>query len=476
MTKSKQGGRPRPKKRGPPRAAGASRQQPSPPPALDGLLESAAEQGLVAPRRPARSGQDGEPRQATKRESQEVPAAAATPEAPPHAGAEAPPTMAGTGSPGADALGAVVVHAAGADGCLEGAEGDALGLVATYELDETPDLPDAQSGQADYSIAVRFIGRRSGAVGNDPDDRFEQVEHVEGLPRGSGRVTVTTKVVGVRAGVWHVTAAGALHVPPTAADPRATPKRSRGLPVQETTSRTGLNPLLHGPGVLPFAWPVLVLLGVLLAVLTQALLLARSGATWRQALDISPVSALVGYLVAKTWYLVVHRQPLRDFLSAGTYIQGFVLGTFTTIAALLAATGRPVGSFLDASTPGLFLAMAVGRPGCFLGGCCAGRPTASRWGLWSSDRRVGVRRIPVQLLEAAMALTLSAVAFALELTVHLPVPGALFVGGVAAYTAGRQLLFPLRWEPRRTSAGRRLALAVSALTTAAAVAVSAAAA
>ena len=116
--------------------------------------------------------------------------------------------------------------------------------------------------------------------------------------------------------------------------------------------------------------------------------------------------------------------------------------------------------------------MAIGRPGCFLGGCCVGRPTASRWGLWSSDRRVAVRRIPVQLFEAAAALVLGLVALVLYLTVPLPVPGALFVGGVAAYTASRQLLFPLRREQRRTSSGRRLTLIASVLTVCAALAVS----
>ncbi len=248
------------------------------------------------------------------------------------------------------------------------------------------------------------------------------------------------------------------------------------LPKRELKTRTRLAPLLHGPGVWQAAWPVLVMLGVLAAVTTQALLLARAGGEWRAGLLVSVVAALVGYLAAKAWYLVLHRQHPRKFLVAGTCIQGFILGGFGTVAIALAATGTPVGTFLDATTPGLFFGMAIGRPGCFLGGCCAGRPTASRWGLWSSDRRVGVRRIPVQLMEAAMALALGGAALALVLIVPLPVPGALFVDGVATYTVGRQLLFPLRREPRRTSAGRLVTLVVAGLVAIAAMLVSAAAA
>lgn len=52
----------------------------------------------------------------------------------------------------------------------------------------------------------------------------------------------------------------------------------------------------------------------------------------------------------------------------------------------------------------LLITVTGGRPGRFFAGCCAGRPTASRSGLWSSDRVLAVRRIPVQLWEAATAL------------------------------------------------------------------------
>lgn len=365
----------------------------------------------------------------------------------------------------------VTAEAASAGGCTEGLKGDAVGLGVTYWFDSRDD----HTGP--YSVAVRFVGRRVGAEGSrDPRDRFERIERVDGLPCGNGRVAVNTSVVGVNAGQWHVTAVPVDADLPAPAGARS-PRRIRPrLPRRELTTRTRLAPLVHGPGVRQAAWPLLVLLGVAVALTTQALLLKRAGAEWRAGLVVSAVAVLVGYLTAKTWYLVLHRQHPRKFVSAGTCIQGFILGGFGTAAIALAATGIPVGTFLDATAPGLFFAIAIGRPGCFLGGCCAGRPTASRWGLWSSDRRVGVRRIPVQLMEAAMALALGFAVLALALAGPLPVPGALFVGGVATYTVGRQLLFPLRKEPRRTLAGRLVTLVASGLVAVAAVLVSAVAA
>lgn len=342
-----------------------------------------------------------------------------------------------------------------ADKLADGIEGIAVGLTATYWLDT-----EATSG----SIAVRFMGRRVGSTGQDPVDRFELTEVVAGLLPGSGRTSITTKVVGISPGEWQVTAAA---VAGTTLGGRAAP--GSRYPVSHLTIRTGLAPLMHGPGERQWAWPVLVLLGVLVALVMQALLLQRSTGRWGGALGLSVVAVLVGYLAAKTWYLVLHRQGLRKFVTAGTCIQGFLLGSFGTLTIGSLLTGASVGVMLDATTPGLFFAMAIGRPGCFLGGCCAGRPTASRWGLWSSDRRLGVRRIPVQLLEAATALTIAAGTLVLFLTVALPLAGALFIGAVATYTLGRQLLFPMRGEPRRTSTGRVLTLVAAAVVAAAAV-------
>ena len=133
------------------------------------------------------------------------------------------------------------------------------------------------------------------------------------------------------------------------------------------------------------------------------------------------------------------------------------------MAVAVAAFGLPMGTFLDASTPGLFLGMAIGRPGCFFTGCCVGRPTASRWGLWSSDRRLGIRRIPIQLVEAATALLIGIAALTFALAAQVPVRGAIFVGALTDYTLVRQLLFPLRAEPRTTSFGRTLTLVGCAL-------------
>lgn len=179
-------------------------------------------------------------------------------------------------------------------------------------------------------------------------------------------------------------------------------------------------------------------------------------------LVLSLAASLVGLAGAKVYYLVEHRRKRPSVLTAGMCIQGFILAAIATLVAGAAVAGVSIGRLLDATTPGLLFGMAIGRLGCFFGGCCAGRPTASQFGLWSSDRRLGLRRVPTQLMESAVALGI-ALATTAAVAAKVPAPaGIVFAGGMAAYTLGRQLLFPLRDLPRHTAAGRTVTTVTAA--------------
>ena len=60
-----------------------------------------------------------------------------------------------------------------------------------------------------------------------------------------------------------------------------------------------------------------------------------------------------------------------------------------------------------------------------------------------------------------MALTIGAVALLAAWSGIVDVAGAVFVAAIAAYTFGRQLLFPWRELPRKTMHGRTVAMAVT---------------
>jgi phosphatidylglycerol:prolipoprotein diacylglycerol transferase len=168
---------------------------------------------------------------------------------------------------------------------------------------------------------------------------------------------------------------------------------------------------------------------------------------------------VVGIVGAKVWFIVLHRHEHRI---EGWCIQGFIAGATLVATILLTVLAVPPGVFLDVTAPGLLLGVAVGRVGCFFAGCCGGPPMASRWGVWSSDQRVGARRIPTQLLESLLALSLGLLVL-VAVVGHGPVGGAFFAAGLAAYTLGRQGLLCLRAEPRKTRLGGLAASALAAL-------------
>jgi len=227
--------------------------------------------------------------------------------------------------------------------------------------------------------------------------------------------------------------------------------------------KTRLLAFANRPGLIVGAWPALVLLGFGVTLALQALLIARAHVDVRSSLIVTVLASLVGLVGAKLWFIAQQPRTFHGLPTQGLCIQGFILGTAASATAGLALLHVPVGTFLDATTPGLFFGLLVGRPGCFLTGCCAGRPTASHWGIWSSDGRVGVRRIPSQLLESALSLGIGSVALLLLLLIRPVMPGAIFIGALAAYSLGRQFLLPFRAEPRKSSLGRPLTIATAAL-------------
>lgn len=337
----------------------------------------------------------------------------------------------------------------GGRGCAEVDGLDPQGIAAAYWFD-APDSPGS------HAVTIRFTGRRIGVKGKPATgDAFDRIEKATGIAGGSGRVAITARVQGINAGEWRVTAVTASPVDKGRAWIGRLPDR-----VITTTSR--LAPLAQGPAVRLAAWPALVGLGFVVTLVLQAALLARAGAAVLPVLATSLIAGVLGYLGGKAYYLVLHRKHPRHFLKTGACIQGFLIVAFGVLAVAAALFAIPVGLVLDATTPGLFLGMALGRPGCFLTGCCAGRPTASRWGLRSSDRRLVTRRIPVQLIEAGAALVIGAVTLALLLTIRPPIDGAIFVGALAAYTLIRQVLFTFRTDSR-TPRGRNVTMALAGL-------------
>jgi len=229
-----------------------------------------------------------------------------------------------------------------------------------------------------------------------------------------------------------------------------------------TRAPSRLAALATAPGIITGSWAGLVAAGVAVALAVLVALLSGVGVGGGSVLVVAVVASLAGAAGARGWYVMLQRGKVSGLPTRGLCIQGFIAGAVVAGIPGLLLAGIPVGTFFDAAAPGVFFAMAIGRQGCFFTGCCAGRPTGSRWGIWSSDGRIGARRIPAQQLESLVCLLIGAAALVAFLRFGRPAGGAVFIGALAAYTLARQGLLALRAEPRRWALARPVTIAATA--------------
>lgn len=171
---------------------------------------------------------------------------------------------------------------------------------------------------------------------------------------------------------------------------------------------------------------------------------AASRAGMDVGLVLAAVALTVGFGFTGAWltYAVVEtlRTGATDWLARGGglvffgALPGGALGLWVARRWLALDVLRG----LELALPGVAAAHALGRMGCFFGGCCFGRPFDGAWGVvYPGPVPSAVPRHPTPLYESAGLLVL-AFAFALA-PPRRPGSGARAAAYVAAYCALRLL-------------------------------------
>jgi len=137
----------------------------------------------------------------------------------------------------------------------------------------------------------------------------------------------------------------------------------------------------------------------------------RLGLDEDKVVNVILVTLIASVFGARMLYVLEHLNEFRrEWTSALALWQGrltlyggVAAGTF---AGLVAAQrmGLPVWITADALTPALALGTCFGRIGCFLNGCCYGRPTDVAWGVKFPGMHHPVH--PTQLYEAIGAFSI----------------------------------------------------------------------
>jgi phosphatidylglycerol:prolipoprotein diacylglycerol transferase len=199
-----------------------------------------------------------------------------------------------------------------------------------------------------------------------------------------------------------------------------------------------------------YSYPAMLYAGLLVGVFVGAHVaqtLGMSADRFAIAVVILLIPALAGsrlYFILTRWDVYRH-DPARIWRRAEggmAMYGGFILVVPLSIP-LLRSMGLPFGGFWDAAVLTILLGMAFTRVGCFLNGCCAGRPSDAWFALFLPDHHgVWQRRVPTQIMEMTFAMILFGTA--LGLRSYSPFPGAMFCLVVAAYGLGRSCLESLR--------------------------------
>lgn len=108
-----------------------------------------------------------------------------------------------------------------------------------------------------------------------------------------------------------------------------------------------------------------------------------------QLITNAALYALVGGVVGARTFFVLHyfdkfrSNPLEVFAiwQGGLELAGGVAVFIIVILSYLRYHKLPIRRYLDVLAVGLMLALVFGRTGCFLNGCCYGKPTELPWGV-----------------------------------------------------------------------------------------------
>lgn len=149
--------------------------------------------------------------------------------------------------------------------------------------------------------------------------------------------------------------------------------------------------------------------------------------------------ALVGGIIgSRIIYVVGHwnyytDDPIKILLiqSGGLVWYGGLLGGAAAVILFLKKKNLPLATFADIVAPALPLGAAVGRIGCFLNGCCYGKPTSLPWAV----DFLGAQRHPTQIYEFFMNLAIFGIVWSVRK--RMGKPGTLFWLYLALYSLAR---------------------------------------
>ncbi len=135
------------------------------------------------------------------------------------------------------------------------------------------------------------------------------------------------------------------------------------------------------------------------------------GFTMDEAVDITIFAVAGGVIGARLFYVALNmgkflQSPIHIIFvrEGGLSWHGGLIGAFIALVILHYMRKLPLGKICDYAAVHSVIALAIGRIGCFLNGCCYGKECGCNWGVEFKEAGITGLRHPTQLYESFMLI------------------------------------------------------------------------
>ena len=209
---------------------------------------------------------------------------------------------------------------------------------------------------------------------------------------------------------------------------------------------------IHGYGLM-------IGLGFVFAVALCGHITKKIGLSEDDFTNIAICLLVFGFMGGKLLYILVNikqfiQAPLAMLGSEGFVVYGGIIVGIFSIWVYCRIKKLSFLSYMDIMTPAVSITQGFGRIGCFLAGCCYGRPTDSFFGVVFPEgclAPAGVKLVPTQLMSALFDLLMAV--FLICMLRRVRYRGIISGYYLTLYAVGRFIIEYFRGDLERGSIG-----------------------
>lgn len=173
---------------------------------------------------------------------------------------------------------------------------------------------------------------------------------------------------------------------------------------------------IHGYGLM-------IGIGFVLAVLIGGYRTKKLGLSDDDFTNIAICLLVFGFMGGKLLFIIVNftqfiQDPLGHLGSEGFVVYGGIIVGIFSIFLYCKIKKLSFFSYMDMMSPAVMINQGLGRVGCFMAGCCHGRPTDSWFSVTFTDPNclapINTPLVPTQLISAAFDLAVAVLLFAIQ--------------------------------------------------------------